>query len=230
MEQELKERLARVMERVSRACERAGRKPEEVTLVAVTKGVPAQRVQAAIQLGIAHIGENRVQEARAKFPELPPGVTRHLIGTLQTNKARYVPGLFDCVHSVDRPEIAVALGKRALQAGRTIDCLIQVNISGERTKHGVSGDEALEFVSYASQVAGIRVCGLMTIAPHTGTSDEPRRVFAALRELAERIRRAGIEGVSMEHLSMGMSDDFEVAIEEGATMIRVGSAIFGPRA
>lgn len=230
MEVELKERLDAVMERVHRACERAGRKPSEVTLVAVTKGVPAERIKAAIELGVAHVGENRVQEAREKFPMLPPGVTRHLVGTLQTNKARYVPALFDWVHSVDRLEVAVALGKRAVQANRVIDCLIQVNISGEPTKHGVSSDRALELAASVAKVPGLRVRGLMTIAPQTDDERVVRRVFASLRELARRIEAARIEGVSMEHLSMGMSGDFEAAIEEGATMIRVGSAIFGPRA
>lgn len=230
MDQGLQERLASVMERVSRACERAGRKPGDVTLIAVTKGVPVERVQAAIELGVAHVGENRVQEARDKLPCLPAGVTRHLIGTLQSNKARYVPSLFDWVHSLDRFELAHELGRRVRQAGRAIDCLVQVNVSGEPTKRGVAPGQALELVAAVAQVDGLKVRGLMTIAPLTGESSAARRVFAALRELAQEIESARIPGVSMQHLSMGMSDDFEVAIEEGATMIRIGSAIFGPRA
>lgn len=229
MERELKERLDAVRERLGRALERAGRKPDEVTLIAVTKGVPLSRVLAAVELGVAHVGENRVQEAREKLPQLPPGVTRHLVGTLQTNKARYVPGLFDWVHSLDRLELAAELGKRAVKAGKILNCLIQVNVSGEPTKRGVPPGEALALAAAASQVEGVRVRGLMTIGPLTGDADAVRRAFAELRELAGKIAREGLPGVTMEHLSMGMSGDFEAAVEEGATMIRVGSAIFGSR-
>ena len=157
------------------------------------------------------------------------GLVRHLIGHLQTNKARYVPGLFDWVHSLDRIELAQALGKRALQEGRTIDCLIQVNVSGETSKHGVAPERALELVEAIALIEGLRVRGLMTMAPFTGETRVIRSVFAGLRELAGRIQSARIAGVSMDHLSMGMSNDYEIAVEEGATMVRVGSAIFGAR-
>lgn len=230
MQERLVDRLIEVQERIARACQRAGRDPSEVTLVAVTKTVPPQRVSEAVRAGVRHIGENRVQEAREKFPLIEgAGVVRHLIGRLQTNKARYVPGLFDWVHSLDRLELAQALGGRAVREGRTVDCLVQVNISGEESKQGVQPQEALELVARLAEVQGIRVRGLMTMAPLTGDERVIRPVFAGLRELARQIERARIPGVSMEHLSMGMSNDFEVAIEEGATMVRVGSAIFGAR-
>lgn len=230
MQERLVDRLNEVHERIARACERAGRDPAEVTLVAVTKTVPPDRVSEAIRAGVRHIGENRVQEAREKFPLIEgAGVVRHLVGRLQTNKARYVPGLFDWVHSLDRLELAQALGGRAVREGRTVDCLVQVNVSGEESKQGVEPERALELVAALAKVEGIRVRGLMTMAPLTGDMRVVRPVFSGLRELAETIDRARIPGVSMEHLSMGMSNDFEVAIEEGATMVRVGSAIFGAR-
>lgn len=229
MKELIAERLARVKETIAEACARAGRDPAEVTLIAVTKTIPADVIQAAISAGVEHIGENRVQEARDKFPHVPAGVVRHLIGHLQTNKARYIPGLFDWVHSLDRIELAQALGKRAQREGRTIDCLIQVNVSGEETKHGVAPERALELVEQVAEVEGLRVRGLMTMAPLTGDTGLIRWVFASLRSLSQEIEKANIPGVSMEHLSMGMSNDFPIAIEEGATMIRVGSAIFGPR-
>src|SRR5690606_36094701 len=154
VERVLADRLAQVQERIVRACEKAGRDPAEVTLVAVTKTVPVDVIRAAARAGVGHIGENRVHEARAKFPMTEEGLVRHLIGHLQTDKARYVPGLFDWVHSLDRIELAQALGKRALQEGRTIDCLIQVNVSGETSKHGVAPERALELVEAIALIEG----------------------------------------------------------------------------
>lgn len=230
MKELLARRLAEVKKNVAEACQRVGRDPAEVTLIAVTKTIPVDVIEAAVAIGVDHIGENRVQEARQKFPQVPGGVVRHLIGHLQTNKARYVPGLFDWVHSLDRIELAQMLGKRAQAKGRTIDCLIQVNVSGEESKHGIAADRALELVAQAAEIEGLRVRGLMTIAPFTSDMGLVRSVFASLRGLKEEIEKAGVPGVSMEHLSMGMSNDYPVAIEEGATMVRVGSAIFGARA
>lgn len=230
LQEHLIDRLRQVQEKIARACERAGRDPSEVTLIAVTKTIPPETVNEAIRAGVTHIGENRVQEAREKFPKIEgAGVGRHLIGRLQTNKARYVPGLFDWVHSLDRIELAQALGGRATREGRTIDCLVQVNVSGEETKQGVSPEQALELVAKMAEIPGIRIRGLMTMAPFTDDMRIVRPVFSGLRALAEEIEKAQIPGVTMEHLSMGMSNDYEAAIEEGATMVRVGSAIFGAR-
>ncbi len=197
-----------------------------MTLVAVTKTVPLEVILEAVEAGVQHVGENRVQEAREKLPHLPSGVTRHLIGHLQTNKVRYVGDLFDVVHSIDRARIAVELGRRASAQGRRMPCLVQVNVAAESTKHGAELGEATALVREAGQVEGILVRGLMTMAPHAASESELRRVFSGLRELAAQVNEAGLPGVRVEHLSMGMSQDFEIAIEEGATMVRVGSAIF----
>lgn len=222
----IRQRVERVRERIASASARSGRSVDDVTLVAVTKTVPLEAIHEAIEAGVTHVGENRVQEAREKFPHLPDGVTRHLIGHLQTNKARYVGELFDVIHSIDSSRIAAEVGRRASREGRRVDALIQVNVAAERDKYGVSVDEALALVEEAGQTAGITVRGLMTMAPHEASESELRRVFGGLRELAVKVNDAGFPGVRMEHLSMGMSQDFEIAVEEGATIVRVGSAIF----
>lgn len=223
------ERVQRVRERIAEACARTGRSQEEVTLVAVTKTVSAAVVTEALAAGVTDIGENRVQEAAEKFPELAYPVRRHLIGHLQTNKVRHVSKLFDLIHSVDRRRLVDALSKRAQSEGCTFECLIQVNVAGEESKYGVSPAAAPGLVAHAGAAAGVEVKGLMTIAPYETEEGELRRIFGGLRELSTTIRKASLPGVSMEHLSMGMSNDFEVAVEEGATLVRVGSAIFGPR-
>src|SRR5690606_31667524 len=160
----LTDNLARVRERVRRAAERAGRSPEEVTIVAVTKGVDAPTVQAALELGVADIGENRVQEARAKFPELgfPPGAARQMIGHLQSNKVRHALQLFDMIHSLDRPSLGEALSRRATALGVEVPVLVQVNVAGEATKHGVAPERVLDFVREMAKLPGLRIEGLMT--------------------------------------------------------------------
>jgi len=223
-------RVDAVRERIERACRRAGRPAGAVRLIAVTKNVGVDAVVQAIEAGVTDIGENRIQEARDKVPALPHEVTRHLIGSLQTNKARFVGDLFDWVHSIDRLKVAHELGRRLTAKDREIDALIQVNVAGEASKHGVPTARAVELVADVATVPGIRVRGLMTIAPLDADERLLRQVFGGLRDLAEEIRSARIAGVAMEHLSMGMSGDFEIAVEEGATMVRVGSAIFGARA
>lgn len=225
----LRKRVHEVKERIEAACRRAGRSAGSVTLVAVTKGVSAGAIFEAIEAGVVHIGENRVQEAAAKLPALPQGVVRHLIGHLQTNKSRQAVQLFDWIHSLDSLRLAEALDHRAVQAGRRVRCLVQVNASREPTKHGLDPDALLPFLARVGEFPGIEVRGLMTIAPHTDDEAAVRRAFALARTLFEAAAREGFPGVVMEHLSMGMSGDFEIAIEEGATMVRVGSAIFGPR-
>ncbi|MFO7265047.1 MAG: YggS family pyridoxal phosphate-dependent enzyme [Bacillota bacterium] len=227
----LSENLARVRERVRRAAERAGRDPAEITIVAVTKGVDAATVQAALELGITDIGENRVQEARDKFARLPmgPGVRRHMIGHLQTNKVRQALALFDVIHSLDRPELAAELSRRATALGRVVPVLVQVNVAREPTKHGLEPEKVLDFIREAAKLPGLRIEGLMTIAPLTNDPETVRPVFRRLRELSRQVEEAGIEGVRMQCLSMGMTNDFEVAVEEGSTCIRVGTALFGVR-
>jgi len=225
--------LARVRENIARAARRSGRGPDEVRLVAVTKGVPAHVLREALEAGVTDLGENRVQEAEAKQAELgplDPGVRWHLIGHLQTNKAKRAAQSFQLIHSVDSFRVARALS-RAVAGGSagTLDVLVQTNVSGEESKYGVDPGGAADLCRTVGSLEGLRVKGLMTMAPFTDDPEETRPVFRRLRELAREIKRLGLEGVSMELLSMGMTQDYEVAVEEGSNLVRVGTAIFGPR-
>lgn len=207
--------------RISRACERAGRSPEEVTLVAVTKTVEAPAIQAAVKAGITNFGENRVQEARPKIEQLDSlrgYVTWHMVGHLQTNKAKTAVDIFDIIHSVDSIRLAKTLSDRSQ---KKLPVLVQVNVSAETSKSGFPLSEVSDAVEQIGGLPNLEVVGLMTIAPWVSNADEVRPVFRQLRELRDALE--------LRHLSMGMSDDFEVAIEEGATLVRVGRAIFGER-
>jgi len=213
------ERLALVQERVARAAERAGRSPAEVTIVAVSKSFPAQAIEEAVAAGIAHIGENRVQEAAAKIPSLPHlPVTWHMVGHLQTNKAKTALELFDIIQSMDSLRLAEALSRRA---DRPIPVLLEVNVAGEASKFGFSPREVIQAAEAVARLPHLNVCGLMTIAPLVSDPEEVRPVFRELRRLGDAL--------GVDELSMGMTDDFEVAIEEGATLVRIGRAIFGER-
>ena len=212
---------ARVRERIERACERAGRDPASVTLVAVSKGHPAEAIRAGYEAGLRHFGENRIQEAVPRIEQaVAAGVeaTWHLVGHLQSNKAKAAAGAFDVIHSVDSARLLTRLDAAA-PAPR--DVLLQVNVAAEPQKQGVAPDHLGEMVEAAREARNLRLRGLMTIAPIAGDAEDVRPVFRALRELAERHE--------LPELSMGMTDDFEVAIEEGATLVRVGRAIFGER-
>lgn len=224
----LAQSLSDVRRRIAAAAERVGRSPDEVTLVAVTKNVPARQIEEAVSLGVAHIGENRVQEAVAKFPQLTAASTRHLIGSLQRNKVRHALEWFDLIQSVDRESLALEISRRAGEQGA--DVLLQVNVSGESQKHGVAPDQLLSLAQAASGAGNLRVRGLMTIAPLSQDPEEARPVFAGLRQLATSLSAKGLPRVDMSVLSMGMSNDFEIAVEEGATHVRVGSAIFASEA
>jgi len=214
--------LARVRERLARAAERAGRRADDVLLIGVSKTVELERIRAAVAAGVTALGENRVQEAKAKVAELGRPAAWHLIGHLQTNKVKDALDLFDVVHSLDRLELARELERRAAARGRAIEALLQVNVAAEASKGGVSPDGVGEALDVIGKLAHVRVRGLMTIPPEVAQPEDARPWFRRLRELAERH--------GLPELSMGMSGDFEVAIEEGATMVRVGTAIFGPRA
>lgn len=219
--------LQKVRERIKNAALRAGRDPTEITLVAVTKGVDVPRIEAALELGIQHIGENRVQEAEAKLPQLGRSCQRHLIGTLQRNKVPKALELFDLLHSVDRVALVERIARRAEADGREmVDVCLQVNVSGEKSKHGVTPEELEPLAKAASQSGNVRVVGLMTMAPYADDPELARPTFVKLRELGERLGGFGFPNVSCDVLSMGMSGDFEVAIAEGATHVRIGSAIF----
>ena len=224
------ENIARVRERIAAACQRAGRGPEDVKLVAVTKTVPPDRIRLAYGAGLRDFGENRVQEAAAKRPALSDlTVTWHLIGHLQSNKAKPARELFHWVHSVDSLRVAEKLHQSAVCSGDRLPVLLEVNLGGEATKAGVSENEVIPLVEQISPLETLQLCGLMGIPPFFENPEHARPFFRRLRQLAREVEARGVPNVSMQELSMGMSHDFEVAIEEGATTVRVGTAIFGPR-
>ena len=208
---------------------RAGRDPNSVMLVGATKGVDANRVRAAVAAGLREIGENRIQEALPKISALGPGPRWHLIGHLQRNKARPAAEHFEVIHSIDGLATAQAVDHAAGRAGRRIAVLVEVNVAGEAMKYGVPPEAAGALVAAVGACAHLAPVGLMTVAPMTDDPETVRPVFRRLRELRDRLREEGV-GQGFRELSMGMSDDFEVAIEEGATMVRIGRAIFGERA
>ncbi|RPJ42297.1 MAG: YggS family pyridoxal phosphate-dependent enzyme [Candidatus Latescibacterota bacterium] len=226
---EIPENLGRVEERIAEAAARVGRKPSDVLLVAVTKNVDAERVSEAIRAGVRAIGENRVQEAEAKWPLLPSGPERHLVGRLQRNKAGKAVLLFDRIESIDDAPLAEAVSRRAEAIGKRIPVLVEVNVSGEETKAGVGPEGVRGLLERIAPLAGIAPDGLMTIGPLTEDAERIRSAFRRMRLLFEELGARPPGGLPMRHLSMGMSGDFEIAVEEGATIVRVGSAIFGPR-
>ncbi len=223
------ENLKKVNDRIASAAKRAGRDPSSVALVAVTKTVDVEGVREAVAAGALILGENRVQEARAKIEAISPIARWHLIGHLQTNKAKYAVRLFQLIHSVDTIELAREIDKQAAKFGKVQDVLIEVNIAGEASKAGMVVKEAPSLVREAAKLKHIAIQGLMTMPPYSDDPEESRPYFCVLRELSQSITKENIPNVSMKELSMGMSGDFEVAIEEGATMVRVGTAIFGER-
>ncbi len=227
----ISDNLSAVRARMERAAARAGRPAGDVTLVAVTKTVPAAAVLEAIAAGVSAIGENRVQEAAGKHPVVGTAAEWHLIGHLQSNKAKKAVELFSLIHSVDSLELAAEIGKRARALGKVQDVLVEVNTSGEGQKFGLEPDagNVLKVLTAMHGVPGIRVRGLMTVGPLTGDQDKVRQAFRTLRALFELVRSEKVPDVEMRHLSMGMSGDFEAAIAEGSTMVRIGSAIFGQR-
>ncbi len=218
---EIAANLQRVRERIARAAERAGRRAQDVLLVGVSKTVDVERIREAIAAGIPALGENRVQEAHGKVDELGRPVPWHLVGHLQTNKARDAVELFDVIHSLDRLDLARELGKRASARGRTVSALVEVNVGGEASKGGVAPDELGRLLEGVAALTHVKVRGLMAIPPEAKDPEDARVWFRALRKLGEKH--------GLPELSMGMSGDFEVAIEEGATLVRVGTAIFGVR-
>lgn len=225
----IQQNLQRVRDLIEQSVGKVGRDSESVKLVAVTKTQPVENIQQVVDEGIIDLGENRVQELVEKFGEIKGQVRWHLIGYLQTNKVRQIVDKVYLIHSLDRLALAEEIDFRARQRGIICQVLVQVNVSGEESKHGISPEEAAGFVTQLAGLPNLRVCGLMTMAPFYADPETTRGVFAGLSQLAKKIDQLNIEGVSMEWLSMGMSNDFQVAIEEGATMIRIGSDIFNPR-
>ena len=222
----LESNLEDVRRRMAAACARAGRDPSEVRLVAVTKTVTADAARALVGLGVQDLGENRVQEAARKQESLADlDIRWHMIGHLQTNKARDAVRMFDLIHSADSERLAAALDRRAPE-GHEVPVLVQVNVSGEESKFGVSATVAIDELRRIADLPAIRVQGLMTMAPFVDDAEQVRPVFVRLRRLAAEVTTLGMPRVEMKHLSMGMTQDFEVAIEEGATLVRIGTALF----
>lgn len=225
----VRENVLQVMSRMEDAAERALRDAADVTLVAVTKTVGPGPIAEAIGAGVTAIGENRVQEAERKFAAIDLPVEKHLVGHLQTNKVREALALFDLIESVDSLKLAREISTRAEAAGAPAEVLVEVNTSGEGSKNGFPPGEAAGAVEQMANLKGLRIVGLMTVGAFLPDPDDVRPCFRRLREIRDDIEERVIPGVRMAHLSMGMTNDFEVAIEEGATLIRVGRAIFGER-
>lgn len=218
-----------VHDRIEAAASRALRDPSDVTLVAVTKTVEQAAIIEAIEAGVTCIGENRVQEAERKFDDELPPVEKHLVGHLQTNKVRKALPLFDMIQSVDSVRLAREISTQCRAAGCDAAVLVEVNTSGEESKFGLEPEETLSAIEEMADLPGLKILGLMTVGAFLPDPEDVRPCFRRLRELRNAIEEAVIPGVSMEHLSMGMTNDYEVAIEEGATIVRVGRAIFGER-
>jgi pyridoxal phosphate enzyme (YggS family) len=223
----VKDNLETINKKIKEAALKVNRDPQEIKLVAVTKTATLEQIKEAINEGVKIIGENKVQKATEKYQVLTTEVKWHLIGHLQTNKVKYAVEIFDLIHSVDSIKLAKEIDKRSVQFKKIIDVLIEVNISGEETKYGYNPEKVEAFLKEISEFSGIRVRGLMTIAPISKNKEEVRPYFRRLRELSERIRDKNIKNIKMDYLSMGMTDDFEIAIEEGANMVRIGRGIFG---
>ncbi|MDZ7385463.1 MAG: YggS family pyridoxal phosphate-dependent enzyme [candidate division KSB1 bacterium] len=225
----IEDNVRKVRERIAAACARVGRDPREVTVVAVSKTVEVERIRQAIAAGVTVIGENRVQEAWPKVQAIGRGVAWHMVGHLQTNKVKRALECFDLIQSVDSLHLAEEISRRASACGRRVEVFVEVNTSGESSKFGVPPEQAPELVARIAALPGVRVMGLMTVGALLPDPELVRPCFVTLRQVKEEIDRRGIDNVQLRHLSMGMTDDFEVAVEEGATMVRIGRAIFGPR-
>jgi pyridoxal phosphate enzyme (YggS family) len=226
MSETIRDRLLRVQERIATAALRATRDPSTVTLVAVSKTMPVEVIRQALDAGVGILGENRVQEAKEKIAALPGGAAWHLVGHLQTNKAKLAVQLFEVIHSVDSIKLVQALDRHGKEAGKRVRCLVEVNLEGEASKSGTSEADAREVVNAARDLAHVQVEGLMTIPPLLPNPEEVRPYFRRLRALRDTLQGGGL---ALPELSMGMTHDFEVAIEEGATLVRIGTAIFGAR-
>jgi len=229
METNIAANINAIKQRIAAAAAKSLRDPDSIKLLAVTKTVPPVCLGEAIEAGITMFGENYVQEAKEKIAFIGPCAQWHMIGHLQTNKAKHAVNLFNYIHSVDRMDLARELDKKVHLTGHKMNILIEVNVSGEKTKNGIPAAAAISLIKDVSKLENLFVRGLMTMAPYSDNPENSRRYFAGLRNLRDDIIHAGITGILMEELSMGMTDDFEVAIEEGATIVRIGRAIFGER-
>ena len=223
------ENLSMVENKIAAACKRAGRERDEVKLIAVSKTQPVEAIREAIEYGINSFGENRVQELREKTEIIKDNLDWHLIGHLQTNKVKYVVGKVSLIHSLENIKLAEALDKEAAKLGITVDVLAEINVAKEASKFGVNPEDAENFIREVSKFPNINIKGLMTVAPYTDISEENRKYFRQLKKIMVDLNSKNIHNVNMNVLSMGMTGDYEVAIEEGATLVRVGPGIFGSR-
>ncbi len=225
----IRESLEQVQQNIKEACIRVGRDPKEVTLIAVSKTKPNEILQEAYDAGVRVFGENKVQELVGKIDSLPKDIQWHMIGHLQRNKVKYIAGKVSLIHSVDSFRLAEEINIQAKKRQIIIPILVEVNIAEENSKFGVRAEDTKELIRQISQLNGVSVMGLMTIAPYVVDSEENRPFFHKIKELAIDIQKENIDNVSMQILSMGMTNDYVVAVEEGATMVRVGTGIFGER-
>ena len=225
----LKDQLEDVEARIQAACRRAGRSRDEVTLIAVSKTKPVETLREAYDLGVRVFGENKVQDLTAKYEALPDDIHWHMIGHLQTNKVKYIIDKVDLIHSVDSLKLAETIEKEAEKHALTADILVEVNVAQEESKFGLKTEEVIPFIEKISGFSHVNVRGLMTIAPFVENPEENRSIFADLHQLSVDISNKNIDNVNVSILSMGMTNDYEIAIEEGATMVRVGTGIFGAR-
>lgn len=225
----IKDQLAEVEHKIQAACERSGRKREDVTLIAVSKTKPVEVLKEAYDAGVRVFGENKVQELADKYEALPKDIRWHMIGHLQTNKVKYIVDKVECIHSVDSLKLAEVIEKEAAKKNCKVNILIEVNVAQEESKFGISMDEVIPLIEKISSFPHISIQGLMTIAPFVENAEENRTIFKNLHKLSVDIMSKNIDNVNVSILSMGMTNDYEVAIEEGATMVRVGTGIFGAR-
>lgn len=225
----IKEAVFQVQENILAACKRAGRNPAEVTLIAVSKTMPVEAIREAMACGLIEFGENRPQELRDKQAEIKEPLHWHMIGSLQTNKLKYVVGKTVLIHSVDSGHLAEAIEAESAKRDVVSEILLEINIANEASKHGIAPEETEELVKRLAPLPHLKIRGLMTVAPYTGTPEENRPYFQKMKQLVVDINSKNIDNVTMDILSMGMTGDYEIAVEEGATLVRVGTGIFGHR-
>ncbi len=229
MENFIRENIEVIREKIARAAERAGRDPKDVLLLAVTKTIDNERIREAVDAGLTELGENKVQEIMDKYDTIARDVKWHMIGHLQTNKVKYIIDKVTLIHSVDSLKLAQEINKKAAKAGKVMDILVEINVADEESKFGITCDMAEDIIRELSTMENIRVRGLMTVAPFVDDGEQNRPVFRRLKQLLVDINAKKLDNVNMDILSMGMTGDYEVAVEEGATIVRVGTGIFGPR-
>lgn len=229
MSSDIMKNIDEIEKKISGAALRAGRDRRDILLLAVSKTKPVELIRKAVDCGLTELGENKVQEIMEKYEPMGEKVSWHLIGHLQTNKVKYIIDKVKLIHSVDSVKLAQEINKRAHAAGRVQDVLVEVNAAGEESKFGIRPEETEGFIRELSELKAIRVCGLMTVAPFVENPEDNRPVFRGLKKLLIDINEKKINNINMFHLSMGMSNDYEVAIEEGSTIVRIGTSIFGAR-